>query len=34
MEINADFIVPPPQEQINFKTAYENINGHCNGSKY
>lgn len=32
MEANVKFIVPP--EQINLKTAYENINGHCNGSKY
>lgn len=33
MEANANFIVPP-QDQINFKTVYENINGICNGSKY
>lgn len=32
MEANANFIVP--QDQINFKTVYENINGICNGSKY
>lgn len=32
MEVNGNFIVPP--DQINFKTEYENINGHCNGSKY
>lgn len=32
MEANANFIVP--QEQINLKAVYENINGHCNGSKY
>lgn len=31
MEANANFIVP--QEPINFKLVYENINGHCNGSK-
>lgn len=31
MEANANFIVP--QEQINLKAVYENINGHCNGSK-
>lgn len=32
MEADAEFIIP--QEQINLKTAYENINGHCNGSMY
>jgi len=32
MEINANFVVP--QEQINFKPVYENVNGHFNGSKY
>jgi len=32
MEVNENFAVP--QEQINFKPAYENINGHFNGSKY
>jgi len=30
MEANVNFI---PQEPINFKMVYENINGHCNGSK-
>ncbi|XP_060868954.1 protein argonaute-2 isoform X1 [Metopolophium dirhodum] len=30
MEVNADFVVP--QEQINFKPVYENVNGHFNGS--
>lgn len=32
MEVNGNFIVPP--EQINYKAVYENVNGHCNGSKY
>lgn len=32
MEVNANFVAP--QEQINFKPVYENINGHFNGSKY
>lgn len=32
MEVNAHFVVP--QEQINYKPAYENINGLINGSMY
>lgn len=31
MKAHANFV---PPEQINLKNAYENANGHCNGSKY
>lgn len=30
--MEANFIIP--RDQINYKAVYENINGHCNGSKY